>query len=94
MPFMTEKYLTFLCSEIEPGCGVIAKIEDRFEPLVAVYPQEALANARSALTGTDFSLQTMASRLVAAGKLQLKPATSEERKLFRNLNVPGDMAAL
>jgi molybdopterin-guanine dinucleotide biosynthesis protein A len=91
MPFMTEKYLTFLCSQIEPRRGVIAKIEDRFEPLAAIYPQEALANVQSALSGEDFSLQTVTSRLVAAGKLEVMLVTSQERKLFLNVNEPTDL---
>src|SRR6266513_1281038 len=86
MPLMSEKYLKFLCSEIEPRRGVIPKIDDRFEPLAAIYPQEALANVRSALTGRDFSLQTAASRLVTDGKLRVIPVRSRERKLFLNLN--------
>jgi molybdopterin-guanine dinucleotide biosynthesis protein A len=91
MPFMTEKYVTFLCSQIEPRRGVIAKIEDRFEPLAAIYPQEALANVQSALSGEDFSLQTVTSRLVAAGKLEVMLVTSQERKLFLNVNEPTDL---
>ena len=94
VPFMTEKYLRFLCSHTETGRGVIAKIDDRFEPLAAIYPQEALAMMQSALSGKDFSLQTVASRLVAEGKLQVTPVTSQERKLFLNLNEPADLAAL
>jgi molybdopterin-guanine dinucleotide biosynthesis protein A len=86
MPFMTEKYQRFLCGQIEPGRGVVAKIDGRFEPLAAIYPQEALANVQSALSGNDFSLQTVTGRLVAAGKLQVMPVTSQERKLFLNLN--------
>src|SRR6266576_3587500 len=79
MPFMTEKYLRFLCSQIEPRRGVVAKIEDRFEPLAAIYPEEALANVQSALSGEDFSLQTVTGRLVAAEKLQVMLVTSQER---------------
>jgi molybdopterin-guanine dinucleotide biosynthesis protein A len=94
MPFMTEKYLTFLCNQIEPCRGVIAKIEDRFEPLAAIYPQEALTNVQSALSGEDFSLQTVTGSLVAAGKLQVLLVESQERKLFLNLNAPSDLAAL
>jgi molybdenum cofactor guanylyltransferase len=94
MPFITEKYLTFLCRQLEPGRGVIAKIDDRFEPLAAIYPQEALPNLQSALSGTDFSLQTVADRLAAAGKLQAIPVTGDERKFFLNLNELSDVAAL
>jgi molybdenum cofactor guanylyltransferase len=94
MPFMTEEYLKFLCDRIEPGFGVVAKIQDRFEPLAAIYPQEALANFQSALSGKDFSMQTVAGRLATEGKLQVVPVTSLERKLFLNLNEPADLAAL
>jgi molybdopterin-guanine dinucleotide biosynthesis protein A len=94
MPFMTEEYLTFLCNQIEPCRGVIAKIADRFEPLAAIYPQEALANFESALSGKDFSMQTVAGRLAMEGKLRIVPVTSLERKLFLNLNEPADLAAL
>jgi len=94
MPFMTEEYLTFLCNQIEPGCGAVANIEDRFEPLAAIYPHEALANFQSALSGKDFSMQTVAGRLATEGKLRIVPVTSLERKLFLNLNEPADLAAL
>jgi molybdenum cofactor guanylyltransferase len=94
MPFVSEKYLTFLCSQIEPRRGVIAKIEDRFEPLAAIYPREALANVQSALSGEDFSLQRVAGCLAAAAKLQVIPVTSQEREFFLNLNELSDLAAL
>jgi molybdenum cofactor guanylyltransferase len=91
MPFITEKYLTFLCSQIEPGRGVIAKIDDRVEPLAAIYPQEALANVQNALSGEDFSLQTVTGHLVAAGKLRVMSVSPQERKLFLNVNEPVDL---
>ncbi len=92
MPFITEEYLKFLYSRVEPGRGVIAKTEDRFEPLAAIYPQGALAEVQRTLTGTDFSLQTMASYLVAKGNLQVIPITPQDKNLFLNLNEPADLA--
>jgi molybdopterin-guanine dinucleotide biosynthesis protein A len=94
MPFVTEEYLSFLCNQIGPGCGVVAKIEDRFEPLAAIYPHEALANFQSALSGTDFSMQTVVGYLAAEGKLRVVSVTSQERKLFLNVNELADLAAL
>jgi molybdopterin-guanine dinucleotide biosynthesis protein A len=94
MPFITEGYLSFLCDQIEPGRGVVAKIEDRFEPLAAIYPHEALANFKSALSGTDFSMQTVVGCLAAEGKLRVVPVTSQERKLFLNVNELADLAVL
>jgi molybdenum cofactor guanylyltransferase len=94
MPFITEEYLKLLYSRIEPGRGVIARTEDRFEPLAAIYPQEALAEVQRTLTGTDFSLQAMANRLVAGGKLRVISVTTQEREFFLNMNDPSDLATL
>ena len=95
MPFMTEKYLTFLCNQIEPCRGVIPKIDNRFEPLAAIYPQEALADFQSALSGKDFSLQTLTGRLVDSGKTSGRCLSHrQEKNLFLNLNEPADLAAL
>jgi molybdopterin-guanine dinucleotide biosynthesis protein A len=91
MPFITEKYLKLLCSKIAPSRGVIPKIDDRFEPLAAIYPEEALAHVQSALSGTDFSLQTVAGRLVEAGKLRVITVSEHERRLFLNVNEPIDL---
>src|SRR2546423_7398043 len=59
MPFMSENYLRYLCNHIEPGTGVVPMIDNRAEPLAAIYPREAHNDFRSALAGTDFSLQTL-----------------------------------
>jgi len=86
MPFMTQEYLKFLCGQIEPGRGVLPKIDNRAEPLAAIYPREVDVVLRSALSGVDFSLQTLTSRLVEAGKLRTVSVPDEARKLFLNLN--------
>src|SRR5262249_61965 len=40
MPWMGNKYLEFLCAQMEPARGVLPKIGDRAEPLAAIYPRE------------------------------------------------------
>lgn len=94
MPLMTQEYLASLCSHIQPCRGVIAKIDELFEPLATIYPREALADVQSALSGEDFSLQTLTARLIASGKLQVVLVTPQERNLFLNVNEPSDLAAL
>jgi molybdopterin-guanine dinucleotide biosynthesis protein A len=94
MPFMTEKYLRSLCKQTERSRGVIGKIEDRLEPLAAIYPQEALTDFRRALSGEDFSLQPVASDLVETGTLLQIDVSRSERKLFLNVNALSDLAAL
>ena len=91
MPFMSESYLRFLWQEIEPGCGVLPKIDSRFEPLAAIYPREVDVDFRKALSSADFSLQTLTSRLVEAGKLRTISVADGETKLFVNLNEPADV---
>ena len=94
IPFMTEQYLRVLCDQIEPGIGVVPTIDDRAEPLVAIYPREAHADFRNALAGTDFSLQNVVDRLVESGKLREVGVKEHETKLFLNVNEPSDVAAL
>lgn len=91
MPFMTEDYLRSICGAIEPGRGVVAKIDNRAEPLAAVYPREAEIEFRTALAGSDFSLQNVVRRLVASGRLLEISVTEQERGLFRNVNNMSDL---
>jgi molybdenum cofactor guanylyltransferase len=94
MPFMTVNYLRSMCDVIEPGRGVVAKIENRAEPLAALYPREAEIDFRVALAGTDFSLQNLVRHLVASGKLQEIPVMKQERLLFRNVNNVSELDAM
>jgi molybdopterin-guanine dinucleotide biosynthesis protein A len=93
MPFMTDNYLRSICAAIEPGRGVVAKIDNRAEPLAAVYPREAEIDFRTALAGADFSLQNVVHHLVTSGKLLEICVTQQERPLFRNVNNLSDVDA-
>ena len=90
MPLMTEDFLRSLCEVIKPSCGVIPMIGDRAEPLAAIYPKDADGDVIAALFGPDFSLQSLAKKLIAAGKLRLVSVSKNEENHFRNLNQPGD----
>jgi molybdopterin-guanine dinucleotide biosynthesis protein A len=94
MPFMTESYLRSLCEKIGPNAGVVPFIEDRAEPLAAIYPREARDDIFEALSGSDFSLQSLVGKLVAGGKLQPIQVSEREKAFFRNLNEPGDLRPL
>ena len=91
MPWMSNKYLEFLCAQIEPGRGVVPKIGDRAEPLAAIYPREAALHISSALIGSDCSLQSLIRYLVTAGKLQEISVEEREKKLFLNLNSSSEL---
>lgn len=91
MPFMTVSYLCGLCEKVKRGVGVVPIIENRAEPLAAIYPRDAHDDLVNALSGSDFSLQSVVAKLVAAGKLQPIQVSEQERSLFRNLNEPRDL---
>jgi molybdenum cofactor guanylyltransferase len=93
MPFMTEDSLLSLCDYIEPGCGVVPKIDNRAEPLTAIYPREAEIDFRRALAGADFSLQSLTRRLVEAGTLRAIHVTEQDKGFFLNVNEPADLNA-
>jgi molybdopterin-guanine dinucleotide biosynthesis protein A len=91
MPFMSEDYLRAIGNEIEPGCGVLPMIGGRAEPLAAIYPANAHVDLVEALSGIEFSLQTLTNKLVKTGKLRALNVAKEEEALFRNLNEPTDL---
>ena len=91
MPFMSQTYLRYLYNQIEATVGVLPKIDNRAEPLAAIYPREAIVDFRSALAGADFSLQTLVCDLIEAGKLREIPVTEQEKKLFLNVNELSDL---
>lgn len=90
MPLMTEDFLRSLCGVVKPSCGVVAIIGDRVEPLAAIYPKSADSDFITALSGPDFSLQSLAKRLIGVGKLRLVSVCENEENCFRNFNHPGD----
>jgi molybdenum cofactor guanylyltransferase len=92
MPWMSNKYLEFLCAQIEPGRGVLPTIDQRAEPLSAIYPREAATDVSKALSNSDFSLQSLTRELVTAGKLQPISVKDPERNLFLNVNEPSDLS--
>ncbi|HEY4284522.1 MAG TPA: molybdenum cofactor guanylyltransferase [Chthoniobacterales bacterium] len=91
MPFMTEDYLRHICGNIAPGIGVIPMINDRAEPLSAVYLRESLPEFMASLATDDFSLQSIVRRLISAGKLRPLAVAPEQVALFRSVNEPADL---
>jgi molybdenum cofactor guanylyltransferase len=94
MPLMTEKFLRCLCAKIEPGHGVVPRISNRAEPLAAIYPREAEIDFRSALSGADFSLQSLTRHLVETGKLRALSVAEQQKTFFLNVNETSDLEAL
>jgi len=93
MPFMYEGHLRALYDKIQPGCGILPMIGDRVEPLAAIYPVEARIEFIKALSGTNFSLQTLTNRLVKMRRLHVVEVSKGEQRFYWNLNEPSDLGA-
>src|SRR5438270_2095328 len=93
MPFMSHDYLRKLFQQTRPGCGVVAMIDNRAEPLATIYPRDVAVDFIDALAGDNFSLQPLVAKLIATGKLQPVQVSAKEQALFRNLNEPADLDA-
>jgi molybdopterin-guanine dinucleotide biosynthesis protein A len=92
MPFMTDGYLQCLRERVKAGCGVLPMIDGRAEPMAAIYPASAHVDFVAALSGPEFSLQTITKKLIASGKLLPVSVAKAEEKFFRNLNEPSLVA--
>ena len=89
LPLMTAEYLTGLSDAPNP---VVPKLEGRWEPLVAVYPREAmLALIRS---DDERKLQTLLDRAHSEGLIEAVEVSSGDAKLFTNINRPEDLAPI
>jgi molybdopterin-guanine dinucleotide biosynthesis protein A len=88
LPQIQPAFLLKLLARSKPGCGVVPVYQNRFEPLMALYPAAALEVALDQLSKQDFVLQHFAeillkNRLVTRYDVEL----SEEPQL-KNWNTP------
>lgn len=88
MPFMTSEQLAVLCELVTEGRGVVPVINERAEPLAAIYPAEAAVDFAGALAGTDFSLQRVIRELADEKKVALLAVPAQDEHLYRSVNEP------
>jgi molybdopterin-guanine dinucleotide biosynthesis protein A len=92
LPQMTTEPLNKLWSLAQPGCGVVPSHEDLLEPLCAIYPAEAAANAAAALDGdNDVSVRSFVQTLCRENRMRTYSLSGTERRFFHNMNTPGDL---
>lgn len=91
LPAMTADFLHSLLGEAASDCGVVPVIGDRFEPLVAVYPRRAHAEAELRLGRGELALQAFVRAGLAGGWLRSRAVAPAEERLFTNWNRPEDL---
>lgn len=95
LPLISGELLQGLlrCAQ-ECEAGVIPKTARGFEPLAAVYPKNALADAEAALIGSRRSLQPFVEGLIASGSAVPFPVAKGDEWQFTNPNTPAEWKAL
>jgi molybdopterin-guanine dinucleotide biosynthesis protein A len=94
LPFMTAEEMRRSLDLATKGCGAVPIVGKQVEPLAAVYSAEAIPEFRAALSGTDFSLQSIVGQLAATGKVKLRPVPGTDAPLYQNWNEPGDVKTI
>jgi molybdopterin-guanine dinucleotide biosynthesis protein A len=91
MPFMTTEHLQLLCGLAANGVGVVPMIDEKAEPLTAIYPKEAGAIFLKALQSENFSLQPIVRKLIDLNLLKEMPVTAPAREFYKNINEPREV---
>jgi molybdopterin-guanine dinucleotide biosynthesis protein A len=92
LPRTSADYLRDLIAHCTGDVGTIPYLEDRFEPLVAVYPISALRLAENCLRSGNYSLQRFAAGCVSEGIAHARQIEPSQESLFLNMNTPEDLA--
>jgi molybdopterin-guanine dinucleotide biosynthesis protein A len=92
LPDMTTAYLARLLDAAAGERGIVPVLDDRFEPLAAIYPRTMHAIAARRLAAGHWAMQEFVREGIAAGLLEGQIVSQADRWLFRNVNVPADLA--
>ena len=88
MPGVTVSGLRRLLEASAAERGLVPKLEGRWEPLLAMYPQSLADLARTRLAQGERSLQGFVEAGIAMGALESWPVPPEAAGWFVNLNRP------
>ena len=92
MPRLEAGWFHWLGGFCSPGCGAMARRSDGLhEPLAAIYPQAARAEAARRLAGPNFSLQALADALIAQQLLVSVPLPDADLGKVENWNTPAEL---
>ena len=94
LPSIDADWFRWLAGPCRAGVGAVVRTPAGYEPLVAIYPREALPRASAQLAAGDYSLQHLVATLVRARRLRVLRAGAGRRRQLTNLNSPADLARL
>jgi len=90
MPGIGPDWFNWLRGFCRPGSGAIVRQPGGFEPLAAIYPREALAEATARLQRRELALQRLVANLAESGRLSVVPVPAAWSGRTANLNTPAE----
>jgi molybdenum cofactor guanylyltransferase len=91
MPAITSAFLKKMLPMTDQDAGIVPQIGERYEPLCAVYPRNALSVVNAQLfLQRKYSLQSLLRVLIRSGLMRSFSVPPSELCLFHNLNFPSD----
>jgi molybdopterin-guanine dinucleotide biosynthesis protein A len=90
LPQIMPGFLLKLIARSKAGCGVVPVHQNRFEPLIAVYPRAAVQVALDQLQQEDYVLQHFIDKLLHAGLMIGYHVELSEEQQMENWNTPED----
>jgi molybdopterin-guanine dinucleotide biosynthesis protein A len=94
LPEMTTGHLSKLWQLASPGVGAIPQWDGCYEPLAAIYPATMASIAESSFAAGRLSLQSLIENLLERQLACIYPISSDEQRLFRNVNSRDDLNQL
>ena len=91
LPRIQPGFLQKLLGRCEADRGVVPMLNNRFEPLVAVYPKAAYGIAIAQLKKGDYVLQNFVSKLMHSRLITCFEVESDEQQQLENWNTPEDL---
>jgi molybdopterin-guanine dinucleotide biosynthesis protein A len=83
--------LLSLLEKCSAGYGIVPRIGEHYEPLVAVYPKTSLPFAIEQISKRSLRLRDFVQRLLSERLVGEYPVRDEEIPLFANWNTPEDI---
>lgn len=91
LPKMTSSLLQKLVARSDRLTGTVPKLNDKLEPLAAIYPRRCHAFAFAAITNSRRTARDFAEACLRERAVRILPVTKTEAGCFSNCNSPGDL---
>jgi molybdopterin-guanine dinucleotide biosynthesis protein A len=91
LPRVQPGFLQKLLTRCETDRGVVPVLNNRFEPLVAVYPKAAHELARTQLQEGDYVVQHFVDKLIQNRLVACFEVERDEQEQLENWNTPEDL---